>query len=336
MLADAGGAGAPRSRSGCSPGCRRTARAVVLARRHDRPRRGAGAAAPAGRRGADRPGLRDLHLGLDRAAQGGDEHPPGDRQPPALDAGAEYGLTPADRVLQKTPFSFDVSVWEFFWPLLTGARLVMARPGGHQDRALPGRRRSPAQGITDAALRPLAAAGVPGDAGARGRARSLRRVIASGEALPLGPGRGASTSVSAPSCTTSTARPRRRWTSPTGPASGEERPRRLVPIGRPIANTRILRARPRGPAGAGRRPRRAATSAACSSPAAIWGGPELTAERFVPDPFGGAAGSAALPHRRPGAPLPDGALEYLGRIDHQVKMRGFRIELGEIEAALAG
>ena len=46
-----------------------------------------------------------------------------------------YPLTPADRVLQKTPFSFDVSVWEFFWPLLTGASLVVARPGGHRDGA---------------------------------------------------------------------------------------------------------------------------------------------------------------------------------------------------------
>ncbi|NIU19183.1 MAG: AMP-binding protein, partial [Actinobacteria bacterium] len=44
-----------------------------------------------------------------------------------------YGLTADDRVLQKTPFSFDVSVWELFWPLMTGARLVVARPGGHQD-----------------------------------------------------------------------------------------------------------------------------------------------------------------------------------------------------------
>src|SRR5688572_24700324 len=47
----------------------------------------------------------------------------------------EYGLTAEDRVLQKTPFSFDVSVWEFFWPLITGARLVVARPGGHRDSA---------------------------------------------------------------------------------------------------------------------------------------------------------------------------------------------------------
>src|SRR3954463_7844075 len=48
---------------------------------------------------------------------------------------SEYRLTPADRVLQKTPYSFDVSVWEFFWPLVAGARLVFALPGGHQDRA---------------------------------------------------------------------------------------------------------------------------------------------------------------------------------------------------------
>jgi len=46
-----------------------------------------------------------------------------------------YGLTAADSVLQKTPFSFDVSVWEFFWPLTTGVRLVLAKPGGHQDSA---------------------------------------------------------------------------------------------------------------------------------------------------------------------------------------------------------
>jgi non-ribosomal peptide synthetase component F len=53
---------------------------------------------------------------------------------------AAYGLNEQDRVLQKTPFSFDVSVWEFFWPLLTGARLVLARPGGHRDRALDAER----------------------------------------------------------------------------------------------------------------------------------------------------------------------------------------------------
>ena len=68
-----------------------------------------------------------------------------------------YGLTPDDRVLQKTPFSFDVSVWEFFWPLMTGARLVMARPGGHRDPAYLAEL-DRARGVTTAALRPLDAA----------------------------------------------------------------------------------------------------------------------------------------------------------------------------------
>ena len=123
------------------------------------------------------PRLRDLHLGLDGASEGGDEHPPGDRQPAALDAG-DYGLTAADRVLQKTPFSFDVSVWEFFWPLLAGARLVMAEPEGHKDPRLPGAddRRG---GGDDDALRAVDAGGLRGRAGEPGPARALRlrRVI---------------------------------------------------------------------------------------------------------------------------------------------------------------
>ena len=75
-----------------------------------------------------------------------------------------YGLAPDDRVLQKTPFSFDVSVWEFFWPLLTGARLVVARPGGHQDSAYLAELIARA-GDHDAALRALDAAGLPRGAG---------------------------------------------------------------------------------------------------------------------------------------------------------------------------
>ena len=88
-------------------------------------------------------------------------------------------------------------------------------------------------------------------------------------------------------------------------------------------------------AGAGRGARASCASAAPAWRAATWAGRTLTAERFVPDPFGAEPGGAAVPHRRPGAAAGRTAtLEFLGRIDHQVKIRGFRIELGEIEAAL--
>src|SRR4028118_233437 len=96
----------------------------------------------------------------------------------------EYGLGASDRVLQKTPFSFDVSVWEFFWPLLAGARLVMARPGGHQDPAYLVET-IVAEGITTLHFVPsmlqvfVEAPGVE-------RCASLRRVVCSGEGRPPG------------------------------------------------------------------------------------------------------------------------------------------------------
>ena len=111
---------------------------------------------------------------------------------------------------------------------------------------------------------------------------------------------------------------------------------RASPIGRPIANTSVWILDAQRPAlpdrGAGRdlhRRRRASRSATCT-------GRELTAERFVPDPFGDEPGATAVPHRRPGRWRHDGMLEHLGRLDYQVKVRGYRIELGEIEAALLG
>src|SRR3989454_2440875 len=95
---------------------------------------------------------------------------------------AEYHLDETDRVLQKTPFGFDVSVWEFFWPLLTGARLVVAKPGGHQDPDYLVETIAEAE-VTTIHFVPsmlhafLAAEGVE-------RCASLRRVVCSGEALP--------------------------------------------------------------------------------------------------------------------------------------------------------
>ena len=120
------------------------------------------------------PGLRHLHLGLDRPAQGGDERAPRRSSTACSGCRRPTASTPADRVLQKTPFSFDVSVWEFFWPLMTGARLVVARPGGHQDPAYLARphrraRRSPRCTSSPRCCRPSWRS-----RGARSAARSLR------------------------------------------------------------------------------------------------------------------------------------------------------------------
>ena len=122
-----------------------------------------------------------------------------------------FGLTADDAVLQKTPFSFDVSVWEFFWPLAVGARLVIAPPG-RAPRSRGAERAHPARGHHDAALRPVHAARVAG------RGRCVRvHVAAPGDeqrrGAPGGPRRRASSARSPrASCTTCTARRKPPWT----------------------------------------------------------------------------------------------------------------------------
>ncbi len=241
-----------------------------------------------------------------------------------------FGLTPADRVLQKTPISFDVSVWEFFWPLMVGARLVMARPGGHQDPAYLVST-IVREGITTLHFVPSMLQVFLEQPGVE-RCASLVRVICSGEALPdplrrrfherlgaelhnlYGPTE-ASVDVTA-------------WRS--DPADRDP----IVPIGRPIANIRThvlgpqLEPLPLGIPGE-------LLLGGIGLARGYLGRPDLTAERFVPDPFG-APGDRLYRTGDLARWRPDGNLEYLGRTDHQVKIRGFRIELGEIEAALAG
>ena len=244
----------------------------------------------------------------------------------------QYRLTPADRVLQKTPYSFDVSVWEFFWPLLTGARLVMAAPGGHQDPAYLVRTIQ-REGITTMHFVPSMLQAFLEAPGVERCAASLVRVVCSGEALP-------------PDLT-------RRFFErlpgvelhnlygPTEAAvdvtfwACEERDRRgMVPIGRPVANTQIhvvdrqLRQRPVGVAGE-------LLIGGVQVARGYLARPELTAERFVPDSLSAEPGARLYRTGDLARVLADGALEFLGRIDHQVKLRGLRIELGEIEAALS-
>ena len=242
-----------------------------------------------------------------------------------------YGLTASDRVLQKTPFSFDVSVWEFFWPLLNGAGLVVARPGGHKDS------RYLVELIREAAVTTLHF--VPSmlqlfveEEGARD-CRSIRRVICSGEALPYhlqerfferlpwcelhnlyGPTE-ASVDVTYWEC-----------------RRGD--PRRIVPIGRPIANMRTyvldanLRPVPVGVAGE-------LHLSGVGLARGYLNRTDLTEERFIASPFADAPYDRLYKTGDLCRWLPDGSVEYLGRLDFQVKIRGNRIELGEIEAVLS-
>ncbi len=242
---------------------------------------------------------------------------------------SRFALGTDDRVLQKTPFGFDVSVWEFLWPLSNGAVLVMARPGGHRDPAyVAGLIQE--RGVSTVHFVPSMLEAFLAEPAAVGCA-SLRRVICSGEALPpsavarffelfhgvelhnlYGPTE-ASIDVTAWEC---------------APADGDG----PVPIGEPVPNTRVfvldggLEPVPEGVPGE-------LYLAGAQLARGYLGRPGLTAERFV----------APLRRRRERMYRTGdvvrwraaGSLEFLGRADDQVKIRGFRIEPGEIEGALA-
>ncbi|CAH5442480.1 non-ribosomal peptide synthetase [Serratia marcescens] len=241
-----------------------------------------------------------------------------------------YGLTAADTVLQKTPFGFDVSVWEFFWPLMVGARLVMAKPEGHKDPDYLSRAIEQ-YGVTTLHFVPSMLQSFLADGQAATRCGQVVRVMCSGEALPAalvaefyrrlpqaelhnlyGPTE-AAVDVTAWHCS-------------------READRVSVPIGRPIANTRIYLLDERGqpvPLGAVGELYIGGVQVARG----YLNRPELTAERFLSDPF--APGGRMYRTGDVARYLANGDIEYLGRNDQQVKIRGFRIECGEIEAALA-
>ncbi|KAA0947673.1 amino acid adenylation domain-containing protein [Pseudomonas sp. ANT_H14] len=238
-----------------------------------------------------------------------------------------YGLAASDTVVQKTPFSFDVSVWEFFWPLMTGARLVVAAPGDHRDPAklvaLINREQISTLHFVPSMLQAFLQ-----DESVHS-CTSLKRIVCSGEALAVDiqqqvfaklPNAGlynlygpteAAIDVTYWTCT--------------------DEGRDSVPIGQPIANlaTYIL------------------DSSLEPLPVGVVGElylggiglargyhrrPSLTAERFIACPF--VAGERLYRTGDLARYRADGVIEYAGRIDHQVKIRGLRIELGEIEARL--
>jgi amino acid adenylation domain-containing protein len=241
-----------------------------------------------------------------------------------------YQLGGQDRVLQKTPFGFDVSVWEFFWTLMSGAALIIARPEGHKDPAYL-RQLIEATGVTTLHFVPSMLRAFL-DSVRSGDCSSLRHIVCSGEELPVvlqkkcfdclpqahlsnlyGPTE-AAVDVTAWECHREDISPR-------------------TPIGRPISNIQMYVLDPQqhpvpigvagelhiGGVGVGR---------------GYLNRPELTAERFISDPFSPDPRARLYKTGDLGRWRADGALEYLGRNDSQVKIRGFRIELGEIEAHL--
>ncbi len=256
---------------------------------------------------------------------------------------AEYQLAADDRVLQKTPFSFDVSVWEFFWPLITGAALVLAKPGGHRDPAYLADVIETQKVTTLHFVPSMLGAFLAADGAAK--YAGVRRTICSGEALTGRLRDLFAAQVSSPLYNlygpTETSVDSTAWTC------GRQAPGGVPPIGRPIWNTRAfvldgaLGLVPPGVAGE-------LYLAGAGLARGYLGRPGLTAERFVACPFtdGGGTDVRGTDGCGTGQRMyrtgdlarwnAAGELEYLGRSDDQVKMRGFRIELGEVEAALAG
>ena len=246
---------------------------------------------------------------------------------------AEFPLEPGDRVLQKTPFSFDASVWEFYAPLLAGATLVMAKPGGHRDAGyLTAAIRE--HGVTILQVVPSLLRALLDD-GRLAECRSLRRVFCGGEELSADIERDFFATLDAELVNlygpTETTIEVAFWRCERGRAD------RPALLGRPIANARLHVLSREG----GLSPLGTAGEIGIGGVAVgrgYLGRPAETAARFVPDPFaaecGEPGGRLYLSGDR-GRRLAGGELEFLGRIDGQVKVRGFRIELGEVEAALA-
>jgi amino acid adenylation domain-containing protein len=240
----------------------------------------------------------------------------------------EYKLTGLDCVLQKTPFSFDVSVWEFFWPLMTGARLVLARPEGHKDPAYLVRLIREA-GVTTLHFVPSMLRVFLESEGLKDCA-SLKRVICSGEALSYELQERFFELLNAE--LHNLYGPTEAAVDVTYWACQRSSEYKIVPIGRPVANTQIyvldadMQPVPVGTPGE-------LYIGGVQVGRGYWQRPSLTDERFVHDPF--RSGGRLYRTGDLARWLPDGVVEYLGRTDHQVKVRGFRIELGEIESVIS-
>lgn len=238
-------------------------------------------------------------------------------------------LTENDRVLHKSPFSFDASIWEIFWTLLSGARLIIAKPGGHKDSdyliSMIVKEEITAIHFVPSLLQVFL---LNNDVD---RCQSLKRVICGGEVLPYDLMKRLLSRLDVELYN---------QYGPTEVAIGvtcwlveEENEFAIVPIGRPIPNTTIhlldteLQPVPYGEPGE-------IHIGGVQVARGYLNRPELTSERFIPDPFSTDQTAHLYKTGDLAQYLPDGTISFLGRIDHQVKIRGNRVELGEIEATL--
>jgi enterobactin synthetase component F len=239
---------------------------------------------------------------------------------------SHYGFSADDVILQKTPMTFDVSVWEFFLSFFAGGTLVMAPPEAHKDPEWLVRLIRE-NGVTTAHFVPSMLSAFVSEPKAQGL--SLRRVFCSGEELTADLRDRFHRQISAELHNlygpTEAAVDVSYWA-----ASPDDRSN-PVPIGLPVWNTRLYvldgRLRPVPPGVAGR-----LYIAGVQLAREYVGRPDLTAERFVADPF--HEGERMYDTGDLARLRPDGAIDYLGRLDNQIKLRGLRIELGEIEAAI--
>ncbi len=239
-----------------------------------------------------------------------------------------YPLDENDTVLQKTPYSFDVSVWEFFWPLQIGARLAIAAPGGHKDPSYISHAIT-RHGVTTLHFVPSVLVAFLDDPSA-GSCACIKQVFCSGEALSLSSVKRflqlfPNTKLFNLYGPTEAAVDVTAWTCNAAALT--------VPIGTPISNTKIyildkaINPQPIGVPGE-------LHIAGIALARGYNCRPALTAEKFIPDPYSGKPGQRMYKSGDNVYYSSDSNIQYLGRLDFQVKIRGLRIELGEINARI--
>jgi len=241
-----------------------------------------------------------------------------------------FPLTECDRVLQNISFSFDPSVWQIFWPLACGAQVVLPKPGGQKDLAylleLIRQQQVTVIALVPSMLRVLLEQ--PGFEVCRG----LRYMFCGGEGLPLDLQEKFFERLDLDGVLYNVYGPTEASIDATSWCCERNSKRAIAPIGKPITNAQIyLLDADLQPVADGESGEIYIGGAGLAR--GYLNRPDLTAEKFVLNPFG-QPGDRLYRTGDLGRYLPDGNIEFLGRIDYQVKIRGFRIELGEIEAVL--